>query len=98
MEFAAFWRKREEYDKQFWEYLKRYTELEEQKSQCEEERADWEAEKRRWEAKRDEWEAEKDLAIRREAVRLLEEDITRRGGDQMERDMNSEDEEPEEGK
>jgi hypothetical protein len=52
------------------------------------EQSNLEQERAAWEEKKDEWEEERELAIRKEALKLLDGEALRRGGEQIERDMD----------
>jgi len=43
----------------------------------------WSKKRAAWEEKKDEWEEERELAIRKEALKLLDGEASRRGGDKL---------------
>jgi hypothetical protein len=60
-----------------------------QLSELHNDRLKFDAEKTAWEGEKEAWETDKESAIRKEAVRLLEEEAARRGGEQIDRDIDS---------
>ncbi len=56
-----------------------------------EEREEWEEQKKIWELRKLQWESEKEVAVRKEALRLLEEEAARRGGEQIDRETGGQD-------
>jgi len=64
-------------------------ELAKEQNACEYEKLKWQEQRNALDCEKEAWEVEKDIAIREEALRLLEKEAARRGGEQIERDMNS---------
>lgn len=71
------------------EWLDELKELNEERRVCGEEKTKLDEEWETLDATRKSWEAEKELAINKEVLRLLEREAVRRGGKQIDRDMNS---------
>ncbi len=93
MQFISF-RKQEERSaketaKSIEEWLDELNGLNDERDVCAQERLKLEEGWNTLDAARKAWEMEKDLAIRNEAFRLLEKEAARRGGEQIERDLNS---------